>query len=88
MGRFRAPTLRNVEYTAPYMHDGSVESLEEVLEFYAAGGRGAGEHNPHKSPLIGGFDLSGEEKADLIQLLLALSDPSAMDASQPATPTN
>src|SRR5690606_29139124 len=38
-GRFRIPTLRNLKYTAPYMHDGSIETLEEVLEHYAAGGR-------------------------------------------------
>ena len=39
MGRFRAPSLRNVEVTGPYMHDGSIETLEEVLRFYEAGGR-------------------------------------------------
>ena len=39
IGRFRAPTLRNVALTAPYMHDGSVPTLEAVLEHYAAGGR-------------------------------------------------
>nr|NIM02150.1 di-heme enzyme [Acidobacteriota bacterium]NIM62241.1 di-heme enzyme [Acidobacteriota bacterium]NIO58502.1 di-heme enzyme [Acidobacteriota bacterium]NIQ31734.1 di-heme enzyme [Acidobacteriota bacterium]NIQ87013.1 di-heme enzyme [Acidobacteriota bacterium] len=40
-GAFRAPTLRNIELTAPYMHDGSIATLEEVIDFYAAGGRGA-----------------------------------------------
>lgn len=39
MGRFRAPTLRNVEVTAPYMHDGSIATLDEVIDHYAAGGR-------------------------------------------------
>jgi cytochrome c peroxidase len=39
MGRFRVPTLRNIAVTAPYMHDGSVATLDEVLDHYAAGGR-------------------------------------------------
>jgi cytochrome c peroxidase len=39
MGRFRAPTLRNIELTAPYMHDGSIATLEEVLDHYSRGGR-------------------------------------------------
>ena len=39
MGRFRAPTLRNIALTAPYMHDGSIATLAEVLEHYEAGGR-------------------------------------------------
>ncbi|MCZ7685487.1 MAG: hypothetical protein M5U28_44600 [Sandaracinaceae bacterium] len=39
MGRFRAPTLRNIAVTAPFMHDGSIATLEEVLDHYAAGGR-------------------------------------------------
>src|SRR5690606_29447263 len=39
MGRFRAPSLRNIAVTAPYMHDGSIATLDEVLDHYAAGGR-------------------------------------------------
>src|SRR5690606_39002290 len=39
MGKFRAPTLRNIALTAPYMHDGSVATLEDVIRIYAAGGR-------------------------------------------------
>ena len=39
MGRFKAPTLRNIAVTAPYMHDGSIATLSEVLDHYAAGGR-------------------------------------------------
>jgi cytochrome c peroxidase len=39
MGKFRVPTLRNVALTAPYMHDGSLASLEQVIDHYARGGR-------------------------------------------------
>jgi cytochrome c peroxidase len=84
MGRFRAPTLRNVELTAPYMHDGSIATLSEVLEHYAAGGRtliegpaaGVGRENPHKSDLIRGFDLDESQKNDLIEFLKSLTDRS------------
>jgi len=82
MGRFRAPTLRNVELTAPYMHDGSIATLDEVLAHYAAGGRtiaegpvaGVGRNNPHKSELIRGFDLDEYQKSDLIEFLKSLTD--------------
>lgn len=82
MGKFRAPTLRNVALTAPYMHDGSIETLEEVLDHYAAGGRtisegpyaGIGSQNPLKSSLIAGFEISDAEKADVIEFLKSLTD--------------
>ena len=82
MGRFRAPTLRNVARTAPYMHDGSIATLEEVLDHYAAGGRtivdgpfaGEGSKNPFKDPLIAGFTLSDTERADVIAFLESLTD--------------
>lgn len=81
-GRFRAPTLRNIEVSAPYMHDGSITSLSEVVDFYAAGGRniteghfqGDGRNNPLKSKFIKGFSLTGEEKEDLINFLKTLTD--------------
>lgn len=73
-GRFRPPSLRNVAVTAPYMHDGSVATLEEVVDLYAAGGRGAGATNPRKSPLVTGFVLTAEERADLVAFLGALTD--------------
>ncbi|MFQ3646302.1 MAG: MbnH family di-heme enzyme [Anaerolineae bacterium] len=82
MGRFRPPTLRNIELTAPYMHDGSIATLEEVIQFYADGGRlitegpnaGDGRANPLKSGLIAGFDITPEETADLVAFLQALTD--------------
>lgn len=84
MGKFKVPTLRNIALTFPYMHDGSLGSLSEVIDHYAAGGRtissganaGDGSRNPFKSPLITGFTLSGSEKSDLIAFLESLTDSS------------
>ena len=73
-GAFRAPTLLNIELTAPYMHDGSIASLPDVIDFYAAGGRGPGRTNPNKSARIAGFDLAPGEKEDLIAFLNSLTD--------------
>lgn len=82
MGRFRAPTLRNIAVTAPYMHDGSVATLEEALDHYAAGGRtiaagpdaGDGSKSPLKSELINGFTLSAGEKSDVVEFFQSLTD--------------
>ena len=74
MGRFRAPTLRNIALSAPYMHDGSIESLRDVIHFYAAGGRGDGVNNPFKSQFIKGFQLTEQETSDLLAFLNSLSD--------------
>ncbi len=72
-GRFRAPTLRNIALTAPYMHDGSIPTLEAVIDHYAAGGR-AGADNRYKSPLLRGFSISAGERQDLIEFLRSLTD--------------
>ncbi|TGD76010.1 di-heme enzyme [Mangrovimicrobium sediminis] len=82
MGRFKAPTLRNIALTAPYMHDGSVETLEDVLRHYARGGRmieegpyaGDGRQSPLKSELIGGFELPPDDLAALLAFLESLTD--------------
>lgn len=82
MGRFKPPTLRNIELSAPYMHDGSIATLDEVIDHYAAGGRnvtegdfvGDGRENPNKSAFVNGFDITPEEKADVIAFLRALTD--------------
>ncbi|HEY4375467.1 MAG TPA: MbnH family di-heme enzyme [Burkholderiales bacterium] len=71
MGKFRAPTLRNIAVTAPYMHDGSIATLGEVLDHYAHGGRAA---NPLRSEFITGFTMSAQEKEDLIVFLRSLTD--------------
>ncbi|MCB9596711.1 MAG: di-heme enzyme [Sandaracinaceae bacterium] len=82
MGRFRSPSLRNITVTAPYMHDGSIETLDGVLDHYAAGGRtitegpyvGVGSESPLKNLFIHGFTLTDEERADVMALLSALTD--------------
>ena len=74
MGRFRAPTLRNIALTAPYMHDGSLADLDAVIAFYAAGGLGNGSKSPLKSPFMPGFVLTVEEHQDLKAFLHSLTD--------------
>lgn len=94
MGAFRAPSLRNVEVTGPYMHDGTVETLEEVLSFYAAGGRlimtgphaGDGRTNPFKSDQIVPIDLSVDEQADIVAFLKTLTDHEFMENPRHANP--
>lgn len=77
-GRFRTPSLRNVAVTAPYMHDGSIPTLSEVLRtHYARAGRAvhAGrDPNPLRSELIAGFDITEEEIADVVAFLESLTD--------------
>jgi len=94
MGRFRAPSLRNVALTAPYMHDGSIATLEDVIDFYAAGGRnlttgpnvGDGRANPNKSGFVVGFTVTAEERADLVAFLHALTDTSFVTDPRYADP--
>ena len=82
MGRFKPPTLRNIAVTAPYMHDGSIATLDEVLDHYARGGRlitegeyaGDGALNPNKSLFVNGFELTPERRADLLAFLESLTD--------------
>src|SRR5690606_27244472 len=77
MGRFRVRTLRNVEVTAPYMHDGSVATLEAVIALYEAGGRnveagphaGDGRDSPWRSATLRAFELTDAERADLLAFL-------------------
>ena len=70
MGRFRAPTLRNIALTAPYMHDGSVPTLEAAVMHYASGGV----KSPLRSRHIRGFQIAPSEIADLVSFLHALTD--------------
>jgi cytochrome c peroxidase len=70
MGRFRAPTLRNIAVTAPYMHDGSIATLDEVIGHYASGGF----KSPFKSPRLKGFEISTTEVEDLVAFLTSLTD--------------
>ena len=84
IGKFRVPTLRNLAYTAPYLHDGSAASLMEIINIYANGGRkitsginkGDGKSNPYKHIFINGFTISETDKINLNNFMLSLSDSS------------
>lgn len=72
-GKFKTPTLRNVALTAPYMHDGRFQTLDEVLDHYISGGV----HSPNRSPLMRvgvGLPLDEQQKQDIIAFLHALTD--------------
>jgi len=71
IGKFRPPTLRNIAITEPYMHDGSMATLEEVIDHYADGGK---LDHPNKTPILRPFRLSETEKRDLIEFLRSLTD--------------
>lgn len=68
-GRFKTPTLREIARTSPYMHDGSLATLEEVVDFYDRGGR----NNPFLDKEMRPLNLTAEEKRALVALLRALS---------------
>lgn len=83
MGRFRPPSLRNIALTAPYMHDGSIATLRElIVDHYARGGRvihegpnaGDGAQSPNKDALMIGFEISESEIEDLLAFLDSLTD--------------
>ena len=72
MGKFMTPTMRELKYTAPYMHNGMLETLEDVVEFYNQGG---GEDS-NKSPVLEALNLTDSEKKDVVAFLESLSgDP-------------
>lgn len=68
-GAFLTPTLRNVADTPPYMHDGSLKTLDQVVEFYA----GQGNSNPYLDPEMKRIHLSGRDRADLVEFLKSLT---------------
>lgn len=82
-GLFRPPSLRNIALTAPYMHDGSIAMLRDVVEHYAAGGRviadgpfaGDGRVSPLKSGLVRGFQATDEEIDAVVAFLESMTDP-------------
>ena len=74
-GKFKVPSLRNVEVTGPYMHDGSVETLREVIEHYNHGGQ----KHPNQSALVRPLGLTSDEKTDLVNFLLSLTDKSFLE---------
>jgi cytochrome c peroxidase len=84
VGKFKTPTLRNIALTAPYMHDGSIATLEGVIDHYAAGGRA--HDNPNKDPVIGGFALTRQDRDDLIEFLKSLTDDAVLHDPRFADP--
>jgi cytochrome c peroxidase len=82
VGKFKTPSLRNIELTAPYMHDGSAATLEDVLDHYASGGRtiatgpyaGRGHDNPDRDARITGFNMTQQNRQDLLAFLRSLTD--------------
>jgi cytochrome c peroxidase len=71
---FRTPTLRNVSLTAPYMHDGSFDTLEQVIDHYAAGGSLG---DPAQDPFIQAFTISDDDRQSLVSFLQALTSRTA-----------
>ena len=71
-GKFKVPTLRNVALTAPYMHDGSLATLETIVDFYSKGGN----PNPYVDREVRPINLAPEEKSDLVEFLRSLTSRS------------
>lgn len=85
-GAFKVPSLRNVALTAPYMHNGSLATLEDVVTFYAdGGGRAHGVDNVDH--FVSGFEMTAQEQADLVAFLLALTDESQMPSLPQEVPS-
>lgn len=79
----KVPTLRNLAFTAPYLHDGSAETLPDVIKLYEAGGQSSVKN---KHPFIKGFKLNSQERNDLLSFLLSLSDSSVLKNPAYANP--
>ena len=81
-GKFKVPTLRNIELTAPYMHDGSVQTLEEVVDHFNSGGVG----HPNQSTFVKPLSLTEQQTADLVAFLKSLTDQSFVSNSDFSEP--
>jgi cytochrome c peroxidase len=68
-GQFKTPTLRNVAVTGPYMHDGKLKTLKDVVDFYA----GKGNSNPYLDKRISAIELSGQDRSDLVEFMKSLT---------------
>lgn len=92
-GKFKTPSLRNVGVSAPYMHDGSMRYLAQVIDHYARGGSvnlsgrmGDGKLNPNKSELIKGFTITEQETNQLVAFLMSLTDETLLSDPNLAKP--
>jgi cytochrome c peroxidase len=82
LGKFKPPSLRNIALTAPYMHDGSLRTLDDVLDHYARGGVPSATRSPH----VTGFTLSAQDRADLLAFFDSLTDKELLDDPRFASP--
>ena len=91
MGKFRLPTLRNIAVTGPYMHDGSIATLRDVIvKHYAVQGKAVSDGqtpSPLRDPLIDGFKISAAEVDDLLAFLESLTDKEFLSNHQFADPS-
>jgi cytochrome c peroxidase len=78
-GQFKTPTLRNVALSGPYMHDGSLKTLKDVVDFYSGGGNS----NPYLDKEIKGLNLSARDRADLVTFLESLTGEMPKNAGPP-----
>lgn len=78
-GAFKTPTLRNVALTAPYMHDGKLKTLKEVVDFYA----GKGNSNSNLDPRMTRIELSGQDRSDLVEFMNSLTGEISPDVGPP-----
>ena len=86
-GKFKTPSLRNIEKTAPYMHDGRFNTLEEVIDFYLSGAHG---NSPNLDPSMHALQyevyLSPEHKAALVSFLKTLTDETYLTNEEYSNP--
>ncbi len=78
-GAFKTPSLRNVAMTAPYMHDGSLKTLRDAVDFYAGGGNS----NPYRDKEVSAIKLTFQERADLVEFLRSLTGEMPPHAGPP-----
>jgi cytochrome c peroxidase len=78
-GAFKTPTLRNIANTSPYMHDGSLKTLKQVVDFYAGGGNS----NPYLDKEMRTIQLSGQERTDLVEFLKSLTGATPPNVGPP-----
>jgi len=78
-GSFKTPTLRNVAMTGPYMHDGKLKTLKDVVDFYA----GKGNSNPYLDPEMAQIQLSGQDREDLVKFMESLTAPLPANVGPP-----
>ena len=82
IGAFKTPSLRNIARTAPYMHDGSLATLDDVIDHYASGGAG----HPNQDARVAPFELDKDQRADLLAFMQALTDSSFVTWSSTLAP--